>query len=204
MSRQLARIALGAALIAALTACGSNLDTSRSDAEKHAQARTPYTTKNDVEFNNYNTRQQIADDPTTILWCTTQFPVSGTQPVTFPIVGKLTSGTKRPYPAASGGDPIGPDGMYGTSGDYRYGFTPTGAYVDFSGMPVICTTEPLVWQQNQTTIVLASSDAILTAQREAQSELQQAEAAKAANDPQGEQAHRQRAEDILAAALGGK
>ncbi len=135
---------------------------SRREAEAKSSQRASFIPKNDVEFKNYDRRQQIADDPTAILWCTSAFPIPSSPLFTVPIVGKITSGGKRPYATeyrngnATSYYPElpGPDGMYGSSGEYRYGFTPGGIYADWYGMPTFCTTEPMVWQRESTTIVM--------------------------------------------------
>lgn len=160
-------LALIAAAVFGLTGanCGDDSPAvkSRKEAEAKSSQRTSYIPKNDLEFENYNKRQQLADDPTAILWCTSAFPVPSSPLFTVPIVGKLTSGGKRPYATEvreSGGaytyypELPGPDGMFGSSGEYRYGFTPGGIYADWYGMPTFCTTEPMVWQRESTTIVM--------------------------------------------------
>jgi hypothetical protein len=142
---------------------------SQREAQQRSEQRAAYVPQNDLEFKNYDRRQRLADDPTAILWCTSAFPVLGSPIFTVPIVGKLTSGDKRPYSTevrlcnTCGESPEvpGPDGMYGSSGEYRYGFTPGGIYGDWYGMPVFCTTEPTVWQREATTIVM-ERDPLLT------------------------------------------
>lgn len=133
------------------TACASNnASVSHNDALRLARGRDNiHVMQNDVEFGNYNERQQIADDPTTILWCTSAFPIPSSPLFTVPVVGKLTSGGKRPFNYEPG-----PDGMYGSSGEYRYGFTPAGMYVDFYNLSTFCTDEPTVWQRENTDVVL--------------------------------------------------
>lgn len=158
-----------ASLVLALSACSAN-DQSQQQAQQVALNHNAYVTKNDIEFKNYNKRQQLADDPTTILWCTAAFPSTGSPLFTVPIVGKLTSSSKRPYPEGTT-DTLGPDGMYGSSVEYRYGFTPGGIYVDFTGISTFCTTEPAIWQKDSTKIVLGSDPALLDAQAKAQAAL---------------------------------
>jgi hypothetical protein len=137
-----------------------------SDSAVNNEAHA-YIPHNNVEFNNYNARQKIADDPTTILWCTSAFPIPNSPMFTVPIVGKLTSSGKR---IANLSDP-GPDGMTGTSSDYRYGFTPAGVYVDFYNLQTFCTTEPTVFQRSSTKIVLAIDGNLSSAQAAAQAAL---------------------------------
>jgi hypothetical protein len=122
-------------------------------AQKQAWNHQAYVPQHDLEFDNYNRRQKMTDDPTQIIWCTAYFTNPSAKPITFPIKGKLTSGSKRPFP-----DDPGPDGMYGPSGDYRYGFTPGGNYVDFYGVETICTNALMIWQK-QTTLVATDEKA---------------------------------------------
>ncbi len=164
------RVLLVIAAIVALAGCSTALQDSQRRVWDNANRRAPYEMKNDVEFNNYSRRQQIADDPTTILWCTSAFPVTGAPLFTVPIVGKLTSGGKRPYE----GDPeknIGPDGMFGHSGEYRYGFGPDGVYSDFYSLCTYCTSEPSVWQKESTELVLKTDEALFQAQQAAREAL---------------------------------
>lgn len=167
-------------LLLPLVAIGcTNLGNTEQQAIARSESRTPYVTKNDVEYNNYDARQRIADDPTTLLWCTAAFPVPGSPLFTVPVVGKLTSGSKRPYQAGTTNDPIGPDGMYGSSVPYRYGFTPEGVYVDFTDMATYCTTQPSVWQKESTDLTLKTDPALLAAQVEARKLLAAGDAAGA-------------------------
>ncbi len=151
-------------------------DQSAEEARERAESRRAFVQKNEVEFNNYNRRQMLADDPTAILWCTSSFPVPASPLFTVPVVGKLTSGSKRPYP--KDGRP-GPDGMYGSSGEYRYGFTPGDVYADWYGMSVFCTTAPMVWQREHTTIIMDTDKELLLAQRNAQKALRAGDKARA-------------------------
>lgn len=150
-------------------ACGESKPAAPQSGQDIANNRTNFTPKNDVEGRNYNARQAIADNPATLIWCTA-FPTSpNAKAFTVPIVGKLTSGNKRPYPteqAVIDGDTLGmtynpelpgPDGMFGSSGEYRYGFDPTGNYHDFYGIETYCTTAPNVIQKEQTTIVVKTA-----------------------------------------------
>lgn len=174
----MALVAAFALAVMALSACsgpsgGPSNKSAQEQAQDRAKTRTNYVPKNDVEGNNYNARQRIADSPSTLIWCTA-FPTNpNAKPVTIPIVGKLTSGNKRPYPnlrefhggadgTVSGSDYFnpelaGPDGMFGSSGEYRYGFRPDGVYVDFYNLETYCTSAPTVFQKQSTTIDLSSS-----------------------------------------------
>lgn len=144
---------------------------SQLEAIQKSQNRKAYVQQNDIEFKNYDRRQKLADDPTAILWCTSAFPIPSSPLFTVPIVGKLTSGSKRPFPTEQNVNTTssyypelpGPDGMYGSSGEYRYGFTPSGIYADWYGMPCFCTTEPMIWQKEKTEIVMQTDPALLEA-----------------------------------------
>jgi hypothetical protein len=161
---------LGAALAGILALVGCTSDT-RSDQEKAkdtAAHRQNYIPVNDVEGRNYNARQRIADQPSTLIWCTAYPTSPNAKAFTVPIVGKLTSGNKRPFPTMQdpGNDTNagwfnpelpGPDGFYGTSGEYRYGFDPAGNYHDFYNLETYCTTLPNIVQKEQTTIIVGTN-----------------------------------------------
>lgn len=168
--------AILAALALLITVACSNSSGSKPKPAQNAQqegiktskTRVNYVPKNDVEGRNYNARLRIADDPSTLLWCTS-FPTNPNAPlITVPIVGKLTSGSKRPYPTEQtkidtdttnttyNPELPGPDGFYGSSGEYRYGFRPDGVYVDFYNLETYCTTEPTTFQREKTIIDMVS------------------------------------------------
>lgn len=166
-------------LVFLVTACTSDQRTGQQAAVDAAKNRQNYVPQNDVEGHNYNARQSIADNPATLIWCTA-FPTSpNAKAFTVPIVGKLTSGNKRPYPSTQtlngipGSDNAtyynpelpGPDGMYGTSGEYRYGFDPAGNYHDFYNLETYCTTVPNVLQKETTIVLSAAGDLNLIDQR---------------------------------------
>lgn len=168
-----------AILIAAsflLSAC-SERDKVQNAISDRAENRRPYAPVNDVEFKNYDRRQQLADDPTAILWCTSSFSNPSSPMFTVPVVGKLTSGGKRPFPRNVDGDTLDSGGMYGESGEYRFGFTPNNIYADYYGMEVFCTNEPTVWQRQSTTIVMQQDPVLLAAHQKAREALK-------ANNPQ--------------------
>ena len=137
----------------------------REKATKQAANRIYYTMKNDIEYKNYSQRQRLADDPTTVLWCTAFPPIIGAKPFTVPVVGKLTSGGKRPY--QTNNNQAGPDAMYGHSGEYRFGFTPAGFYADYYNLPLYCTDEPTIWQSQNTIIAMQPDPKLLAAHKEA-------------------------------------
>lgn len=180
MTRKKSLVAIPVAALA-IAGCGgsSNSQPSAQDlARKGSDALQAqvHQSQHNVEFRNYNWRQQVADDPATIVWCTFFPPglqgVSNSstpgQAFTVPIAGKLTSSNKRPYDSTSYTDAgnyswyptevPGPDHMFGTSAEYRYGFGPTGKadYQDFTGLASYCTTEPKIWQA-KTPIVASTS-----------------------------------------------
>ena len=162
----------------------SNQDHARNAAIDKAAMHSAYIPVNDVELKNYDKRQKRADDPTTILWCTA-FP-AGYKPFTVPIVGKTTSGGKRPF-----GDDPGPDGMYGKGTDYDYGFGPTDTYAEWRGMfPQFCTDAPMIFQREQTNLVMSTDPKLMAAQNAARAALK-------ANKPE-------EALKILAEAIGEK
>jgi hypothetical protein len=155
--------------VASLTACTSSgsKPSGQASAAAVANSRQNYVPKNDVEGKNYNARQKLADDPTTILWCTVYPTSPNAAAFTVPIVGKLTSSGKRPYATTQvqyqsdySPEVAGPDGMFGTSVEYRYGFRPDGTYVDFTGLETYCATSPTIVQVQTTKIDLAVGDAL--------------------------------------------
>lgn len=137
------------------------------NAKNVADGRQNYVPKNDVEGRNYNARLRIADSPATLIWCSVYPTNPNVKPFTVPIAGKLTSGGKRPFASQDAHSNSNsniyyteiPDaqGMYGQSGEYRYGFDPAGNYHDFYGMEVYCTTVPTVIQKNTTEIAITAS-----------------------------------------------
>lgn len=178
--RLLVGLAGFAIAIASLTACTSSgsKPTAQDSAQAVAANRQNYVPKNDVEGKNYNSRQKIADDPTTILWCTAYPTNPNAAAFTVPIVGKLTSSGKRPYPTTQNKyqsdyspEVAGPDGMFGTSVEYRYGFRPDGTYVDFTGLETYCATSPTIVQVQTTKIDLAVGDALSRANDQARAAL---------------------------------
>ena len=166
------------ALAILLSACGTPQSEALQTAKDNAADRDYYIPHNDVEARNYNWRLEVADDPNTILWCTYFPPTAGLKPITVPIMGKLTSGGKRPFPEYSQSYE-NPDAqsMYGSSGDYRYGFGPGGKneYYDFY-QNTMCTTVPLVYQAQLTVIVSAKDPTLMAASEQAKQLLAQGDA----------------------------
>ncbi len=160
---------IGVILAVCVASCGEVATNPQQDAMNRARESSRnadiYIPRNGLELSNYNRRQEVADDPTTILWCT-MFPFGDTGPITFAVVGKLTSGNKRPYPTEQvrGSDYnyypelAGPDGMYGSSGEYRYGFGPDNVYHDVYGLQTYCTTQPMVYRRQPSGMTVAVVD----------------------------------------------
>lgn len=155
-------------------------------AANSANSNGFYVPKNHLEQKNYNDRQRLADDPATIIWCTFFPPTVGQEPITVPIAGKLTSSGKKPVPDSAASDPNwtqdpGPDGMYGSSAEYRYGFDPTRTvYYDFTQLPSICTNAPLIWQKNKTTIAVGTDTTLSSLDKAASAALAKGNAKQAA------------------------
>lgn len=165
MKRIFGGVGLFAAIVLVAVGC-SEQEKSIREAQQRAYNRGAFVPKNDLEFKNYDRRQRLSDDPTAIVWCTSAFPIPSSPLFTVPIVGKITSGGKRPYP----NDP-GPDGMYGHSGEYRFGFTPGGIYADWYNISTFCTSEPTVWQRQSTVIVMENDPTLTAAHKKAREAL---------------------------------
>lgn len=168
--------AVGAAvMVFSLAACSGDSAPAKPDrgsqlaeSEKNFNERTAPEVSGEVEYNNYVDAQELYDDPSSIIWCT-MFPASAAAPiVTVPIRGKLTSSTVSFYPNQrkewlDGGEynmevmveAQSVDGMYhGSPPPYRYGFTPTGQYVDFFEIPTFCTTALTEFGRETLSVVL--------------------------------------------------
>jgi len=175
------------ALLFGLASCSAgtqnNADQSKQSAQQKADQRVNYDSINDVEGKNYNARQKLADNPNTIIWCSVYPTNPNVKPYTVPIVGKLTSSNKRPYStskAVSGYDETyspevpGPDGMYGASSQYRYGFDPAGNYWDFSeNLEAVCSSVPTVIQKNTTDFAITVKGDITQLSKQANAALAQ-------------------------------
>lgn len=169
----------------ALFGC-SQQDKDQREVRNKVLDRKVFIPVNDVEFQAYNKRQARADDPTAIMWCTTAFPIPSSPIFTVPIVGKLVSGDKKPLPTDA--NTPGPDGMYGHSNPYEYGFSPTDSYWDFRNMSMVCTDTPTVWQRQETKIAMPNDPQLMSAHMAARAALK-------ANKP--EEANRILSEAIL-------
>ena len=182
-----------------LVACGgsgesdvSPRDVAHVEAEKNRDDFTPYIPKHGVEGANYNGLQELADDPATILWCTS-FPASATAPiVTVPIVGKLTSSSVSAFPGERAEElwgegavtlpEISVDGLYhGDPPPYRFGFTPGGQLVSFENIPTICTTSVMAFQRQSINVKVDSG--MTAATRRAEGRLRKACGSTVTNKP---------------------
>lgn len=170
-------LAIAAMLTMGASGCNSGTTTA-SDKAKTVSDQLQghiYQAKHNIDFRNYNLKNRVTDDPSTILWCTffppgVQSTSNGSTPgqaFTVPIAGKLTSSNKRPYQANyynsdnNAFEQPAPDHMFGSSSEYRYGFDPTLAiYSDFTNMASYCTTSPTVWQAQNTQIVVQTQKAL--------------------------------------------
>lgn len=194
------KIALALTTVALAVGFAGCADDSTSKSGQYAQVQKraakarAYIPQNGVELSNYNRAQKLYDTPNTIIWCTTTWGNPSSPVVTIPIAGKLTSSSVSYFPsqlAYSGGGDGGykynpelrsVDGMYhGSPSPYRYGFTPGGQYVDFSGMQALCTTSLTKFQRQNTSVVVTVDATAKLAQAKAESAL-------AANDPKAAQA----------------
>jgi hypothetical protein len=179
------------------TACGGSasapakttgLQASQAVAKKNISAA--YVQKNALDFRNYNSKQQITDDPSTIMWCTLYPGTIGQEPVTYAFAGKVTSSTKTPYPPYNYDDrgnytftqePVaGPDGMYGSSDSYEFGLDPSGQILTQFSIPYVCSTQPTTYQANSTKIVSAVDPSLLALSQQASALIKKAEKEKGA------------------------
>lgn len=193
---------IGLLLVAALglAACDDNPSEQQKQYEKvndNASKRQAYQPHNDVEFNNYNEAQKLYDNPNTIQWCTATWSNGSAPLFTVPIKGKLTSSSTSYFATGVGGAGGGSgwtyetekrsvDGMFhGNPPAYRYGFTPGGVYIDFSGMEVMCTTQPMKFQRQDTKITYEPDPQLAEAQKQAEEALKAGKPDEAARILQG-------------------
>lgn len=190
-----------------LAACGEDTakgptpeQKANAQITKHAHSRAPYIPKNDVEFKNYNQAQAVYDDPTNVLWCTFSFNNPSSPLVTVPVAGKLTSSSTTFFsPEHLAGDyadsSVLPsrsvDGLYHPNPpQYRYGFTPGGAYVDLYNLETYCSNKPTKFQRQHTKVSLEVDPGLGAADASAQRALKAG--------------HKADADRILNDAIGGK
>lgn len=176
--------AIGLGLV--LTGCMEEEGSQYSQVEEKASKSRAYIPQNNVELNNYNKAQELYDSPDSIIWCTTTWGNASAPLVTVPVVGKLTSSSVSYFPNQSvykstNGNVLtenrSVDGMYhGNPPGYRYGFTPGGQYVDFSGMPTFCTTSLTEFQRQSTTVSVSTDGTSGTLQRAAEEAIRNGDA----------------------------
>jgi hypothetical protein len=176
-----------------------SVQTQQQELEKKINSReAAYQPVNLLDYQNYNSKQKITDDPNTIMWCTYYPSNPNVKPFTTGYVGKTTSSGKRPFPTTqtrvvgeSGGDYAHswdvtynpelpqPDQMYGTSAEYKYGFTPAGVYNEVEGIETSCSNELTTYAQNHTDISISVDPATKKTQNDAEAALKAGDAAKA-------------------------
>lgn len=182
-------------LTLSLTACGATSapapnaqDVARKNAEKNK--KETFNQKNRIDFRNFNARQKITDDPSTIFWCTLYPPTQGQEPTTFAFAGKITSSTKSPfapywyadrgsYTFTQQPQPT-PDGMFGTSDPYVYGLDPSGQILDQTNLGYNCSNAPTTYQANQTKIVSGFDPKLMALSQEASALIKEANTQKGA------------------------
>lgn len=184
LKKTLATLLVAGLGIGALAGCDSdNRDDAYRDVSNDARKRAPYIPKNSVEYNNYVGAQEVYDDPSSILWCTTTWGNNSAPLVTVPIAGKLTSSSVSIFSGThkDGSERVSVDGMYhGSPPAYRYGFTPGGQYVDFSGMPAFCTTALTKFQRQSTQVNSTVDPEMASTQARAEAEMKKGNKDKAA------------------------
>lgn len=125
---------------------------------KEAGKREVYKPIHGGDYSNFDRKLRYEDQPDTIIWCSIM-PQASTSPIiTVPIQQKLTSSSVSNLPGSIKDDSgdgtavvpgVSNDGLYhGDPPPYRFGFTPGGQLVDFSGLPVFCSTKPLNFQKD--------------------------------------------------------
>lgn len=212
-----------------LTACPSSSDHSNdgatADQVTQQKANSKFVapdTSNHTDYHNYYKAQTLYNDPSTIIWCTTSWGTTNAPLITVPIAGKLTSSSVSLRPSTQakdfrGGDNgtltyypelVSVDGMYhGSPPPYRYGFTPGGQYVDFSGMEVFCTTALTQFQKDRTEVDVNYDSTVSDAQIQAEADLAKCNAGKSDTDESGKNPNQQycdKAQAELQQAVGSK
>jgi hypothetical protein len=169
----------GLAIIAGLLLTGGASSCSEEEPTTRDKQQEVAAKKFD-EYDNYIKAQELYDDPATVLWCTSAFPSASSPVFTVPVAAKLTSSSVSFFPnqklkTVDLGDAWGKilvesqsvDGMYhGSPPPYRYGFTPGGQYIDFTGLSTFCTTQ-LTEFQRVSLDVTTDADKALADQAEA-------------------------------------
>ncbi|QNE48596.1 hypothetical protein F1C58_16175 (plasmid) [Glaciihabitans sp. INWT7] len=191
MLKKTAAIVIAIGVICSLAACTepTTRDSQLNSSTQKFDNRKPPKTSGDAEYSNYTRAQEdVYDSPSTILWCTV-FPPSNTAPIyTVPIAGKLTSSSTSYYPGnhwVDHGSSMGSmvesqsvDGMFhGSPPAYRYGFTPSGQYWDFTNLAYSCTTALTSFQRQ--TLKVATVDPGDSVTKEAEALLKKGDAAGA-------------------------
>jgi hypothetical protein len=188
--RALAVAAIGGLGLVSLAGCPGS-DAKPSSGERIAASRQNAKLANDVEGKNYNRRLALADNPASLIWCTVYPTSPNAKAFTVPIVGKLTSSSKRPTPTEVAQDgntsgttyfpeKPGPDGMYGSSVPYQYGFDPAGNYQEFTAsMEMHCTTVPDIVQRETTEIAIKSGTSLAALDKQVESALRACQRANA-------------------------
>jgi hypothetical protein len=177
MEKRLARTAfvvLACTIVFGLGACDER-EQAYYDLDQETDKWIAYEYKNRVEFDNYNAAHELYDSPNTIIWCTTAWSNPSAPLLTVPIKGKLTSSSVSFYAnqSSAGVEQKSIDGMYhGSPPPYRFGFTPGGQYVDFSGMEVFCTTSLSKFQRESTEVSVKLDENLQDAQAEAEEALE--------------------------------
>lgn len=180
-------IALGLLVILAtvLAACAP-------DALQNIQTKTGGAPQvsNYVEVRNIQWKISVQDRNNTIEWCTF-FSNTGSPLTTVAVLNKMTSGNKRLDPSTvvegtsssfsftmPGDTNIHytlevpqPDGTFGASNPYEFGFTPEGIDGYFqTNLQYYCSLKPLTWQTP--TINLGTDEGLLAKQLQAQKIMQ--------------------------------
>lgn len=186
--RNMVIIALMAVFALMLASCGGDSEPSGKSANQKGRENVQDANKsfappeidNDVEYHNYKAAQELYDDPSSIIWCTTTWGNNSAPLVTIPISGKLTSSSVSLFPSTQEKSFYDNDGTYnpelpsvdamfhGSPPPYRYGFTPGGQYVDFFNMPTFCTTALTAFQRESTKVVTTVDGGATAAQKKAE------------------------------------
>lgn len=219
--RRIIAVLVSTCIAVSVAACGNDTNNAAAHKSSYNQAQVnrtnfhPYIPQHAVEFTNYNKAQEVYDNPSTIIWCTTAFPTPSTPLITVPIAGKLTSSSVSFFPnkvekAYENGGEFYPeltsvDGMYhGSPPPYRYGFTPGGQYAEFSSaMPTFCTTALNSFQRKSTQVSITVDQKALSAQHKAEEALGEGQKVEANGAIKTAPASKAKAQALLESAVGG-